>query len=89
MIANPEVKPNYKAYERKIKKYEPTIDGIIEDFQDTVFGEFLNRRNRDSFIEMLTQEGWKYFYISNLNELFAVMLERHGTVEISDDEEKE
>ena len=53
MIANPEVKPNYKAYERKIRKYEPTIDGIIQDFQDTVFGEFLNRRSRDTFIEML------------------------------------
>ena len=61
MIAHPEVKPNYKAYERKIRKYEPTIDGIIQDFQDTVFGEFLNRRNRDSFIEMLAHEGWKYF----------------------------
>ena len=53
MIAHPEVKPNYKAYERKIRKYEPTIDGIIQDFQDTVFGEFLNRRSRDTFIEML------------------------------------
>ena len=61
MIAHPEVKPNYKVYERKIRKYEPTIDGIIQDFQDTVFGEFLNRRSRDTFIEMLAQEGWKYF----------------------------
>ena len=53
MIANPDVKPNYKAYERKTRKYKPTIDGIIEDFQDTVFGEFYNRRTRQTFIEML------------------------------------
>ena len=31
---------------------------------------------------MLAQDGWKYFTIKNLNELFSIMLERHGTQDI-------
>ena len=39
---------------------------------------FYNRRNRETFVEMLAHEGWKYFQVKNLNELFAIMFEKHG-----------
>lgn len=50
----------------------------MEDFEDSVFGVFYNRRNRETFVEMLAHEGWKYFQVKNLNELFAIMFEKYG-----------
>ena len=88
LIEFPMLKINYKEYETKIKKYEPTFDGMMEDFEDTVFGVHYNRRNKDTFIEMLATEGWKYFTIHNLNELFSIMLSRHGTVDVPESEDE-
>ena len=34
---------------------------------------------------MLAQDGWKYFTIKNLNELFSIMLKRHGTQDIEEE----
>ena len=78
MITNPLQQVDYKLYENKIQKYKPTLEGIFEDFEDSVFGVFYNRRPRETFVEMLAVEGWKYFQVKNLNELFALMLQRHG-----------
>ena len=50
MIQNPMAKINYKIYERKIKRYKPTIDAIMEDFEDNVFGTYSNKRSKESFI---------------------------------------
>ena len=58
----------------------------MEDFEDTVFGTHYNRRNRETFVEMLAHEGWKYFQVKNLNELFALMYEKYGIDEAIDDQ---
>ena len=63
----------------KVAKYEPTIAGILEDFEDSVFGYFYNRRTLECFIDKLTEEGWKYFNVHNLNEMFSIFLEKYGT----------
>lgn len=74
IIANPKSKVDYPAYAKKISKYEPTVKTMVEEFQDNMFGTHYNRRNKETFIEMLGQEGWKYFSIPNLNELFYLTL---------------
>ena len=74
MITNPLQQVDYKLYENKILKYKPTLKGIFEDFEDSVFGVPYNRRHRETFVDMLAVEGWKYFQVKNLNELFALML---------------
>jgi len=79
MMENPNATIDYKVYEDKIYKYGPTFDGMMEDFECTVFGTHYNRRNKEQFIEMLATDGWKYFTIKNLNELFSIMLQSHGT----------
>ena len=40
---------NWKIYQDRIKKYEPTYEGMLEDFLDNVFGEFSNRASIDHF----------------------------------------
>lgn len=52
---------NYELYLRKLKKYEPTFDGMMEDFEDSIFGKLYNRRNQGQFIEMIASSGWMYF----------------------------
>ena len=32
ITANPKAKVDYRMYEKKIKKYEPTIEAMLEDF---------------------------------------------------------
>ena len=54
-----------------------------EDFEDTVFGTHYNRRNKDTFIELMANQGWKYFQVKNLNELFSIMLEQFGCDDLS------
>lgn len=49
MIKNPTMGVNWKIYQDKIKKYEPTYEGMLEDFLDNVFGEFSNRASIDHF----------------------------------------
>ena len=80
-------KVNHKIYERKIKRFKPTIDAIMEDFEDNVFGTYANKRTKESFIEALIFHGWKYFDLKNLNELFSLMLKKHGTDEVNSDDE--
>lgn len=46
LIKNPSFQIDYSAYQKKIEKYEPTLDGLLEDFENTVFGVHYNRRNR-------------------------------------------
>ena len=82
MTKNPTMGVNWKIYQDKIKKYEPTYEGMLEDFLDNVFGEFSNRATQQHFLLSLSQHGWKYFEIKNLNHLFAITLERCGTTQI-------
>ncbi len=58
---------------------------MYEDFEDTVFGQYHNRRNKDSFIELLASQGWKYFQVKNLNEFFSIYVEKYGTDDLSSD----
>lgn len=71
---------DYKFYENKIQKYQPTYDAMMNDFYDSIYGEYANRISKEKFIETLSQEGWKYFNMRNLNELFALKYEEHGTL---------
>ena len=45
--ADPSADVDYKLYARKIKRYEPTFQAMMDDFEDTIFGLFYNRRNKD------------------------------------------
>jgi len=36
--ANPGAEINPKAYLKKLKKYEPTIEAMMEDYEDGIFG---------------------------------------------------
>ena len=83
ILADPSAPVNYKKYQKKVRKYRPTLEGMMERFQDDVFGAFYNRRPRETFIELLATDGWKYFSLKNLNTLFSIMLQEHGTTEIS------
>lgn len=47
LIETPGEKVNYQFYEKKIAKYAPTFDGMMEDFENSVFGVFYNRRNKE------------------------------------------
>lgn len=84
MMETPMKPLDNKRYERKLKKYEPTYEGIVDHFVDSVFGEFYNRRSREDFIDRLTMDGWKYFSIKNLNELFTIFLEKCGTAVVTE-----
>ena len=81
IIENPHQNIDYDEYQHKIDKYRPTLEGIYERFEDDVFGAHYNRRYREAFIEKLAQEGWKYFLVKNLNELFALTFKECGMVE--------
>ena len=60
----------------------------MADFEDSVFGLFYNRRVKETFLEILAHEGWKYFSLVDLNKLFSIMMEKYGINEneISDEE---
>lgn len=72
LMEAPTMQIDIKKYELKLKRYRPTFDGITDHFVDSVFGEFYNRRSKEDFVERLAMEGWKYFSIKNLNELFSI-----------------
>mgnify|MGYP001060123789 CR=1 FL=1 len=78
----------YEKYQKRIRKYKPTFDGIMDDFEESIFGVFYNRRHRETFVDILAHEGWKYFALQNLNELFFIMKEKYGIDEneVSSDE---
>ena len=86
MIENPTADVDYKLYARKIKRYEPTFKAMMDDFENTIFGYFYNRRNKEQFIEMLATEGWKYFSVKNLNELFSIILKDNPPIDIEEEE---
>ena len=86
MIENPTADIDYKLYARKIKRYEPTFKAMMDDFENTIFGYFYNRRNKEQFIEMLATEGWKYFSVKNLNELFSIILKDNPPIDIEEEE---
>ena len=60
-IEFPDRKVNYEKYQKRIKKYRPTFDGIMTDFEDSVFGIFYNSRMKETFIRIMSNQGWKYF----------------------------
>ena len=62
-------------------KYQPTFDGMIEDFNDEVFGEYTNRISKDEFLSNLSNQAWKYFNFKNLKELFTIALQKYGMLE--------
>ena len=62
-------------------KYQPTFDGMIEDFNDEVFGEYTNRISKDEFLSNLANQAWKYFNFKNLKELFTIALQKYGMLE--------
>ena len=70
---NPSHSIDYDSYQEKIEKYKVTLELIKESFEVDVFGELYNRRPRATFIDKLMQNGWKYFCVKNLNELFAMI----------------
>ena len=72
---------NAQLYQDRIKKYAPTYDGMTDDFYDNMFVEFASQSTRQEFISNLAANGWKYFDLANLNELFVLNLERFGTQE--------
>ena len=47
MIKQPALGLNYQTYQNKIKRYEPTYNGMMEDFYDDIFGEYSNRSSKD------------------------------------------
>ena len=56
--------------------YEEVFDAVINNFNDSMFGEYSNSVTRDVFKRNLMQEGWKYFELRNLNELFKIEYDR-------------
>ena len=78
MTQHPTLGVNYSLYKQKIEQYEPTYNGMMDDFYDNIFGEYTNRISRHEFLERLSHSGWKYFTMRNLNELFANMVKKHG-----------
>ena len=54
---------------------------MTDDFFDNMFIEFVSQSTREEFISNLAANGWKYFDLANLNELFVLNLERFGTHE--------
>ena len=58
MIANPHNRNlNYKKYSKNLRKFKPTLDGMVEDFEESIFDTHFNRRNKEHFIELLAYEG--------------------------------
>ena len=45
---------------------------MIEDFNNSMFGLYSNSVTREVFQRQLMSDGWKYFDLKNLNELFAI-----------------
>lgn len=84
MMRNPTLGINFHFYQLKIKKYRPTYDGMIEDFNDNVFGEYSNKVAIEDFVASLSHYGWKYFDFVNLNQLFALMYQKFGATEVID-----
>eukprot|EP00354_Favella_ehrenbergii_P004571 CAMPEP_0170458242 /NCGR_PEP_ID=MMETSP0123-20130129/5265_1 /TAXON_ID=182087 /ORGANISM="Favella ehrenbergii, Strain Fehren 1" /LENGTH=76 /DNA_ID=CAMNT_0010722301 /DNA_START=730 /DNA_END=960 /DNA_ORIENTATION=+ len=55
--------------------YERVFDAVIDDFNDSMFGLYSNSVTRVAFQQNLMNDGWKYFELENLNELFSLKYE--------------
>ena len=52
--------------------YEVVFDAVAEDFTTDMFGHYANSVSRKDFKRQLMSDGWKYFDLNNLNELFSI-----------------
>ena len=59
-------------YRKKMDAYERVFDAVIDDFNNSMFGPFANSVTRKVFQQNLMKDGWKYFELNNLNELFSM-----------------
>lgn len=49
------------------------FDAVAEkDFNNDMFGEYANSVTHAFFQRQLSSDGWKYFDLKNLNELFEI-----------------
>ena len=48
------------------------FDVVAADFNNSMFGLYSNSVTRDEFQRKLSQDGWKYFDLNNLNTLFSI-----------------
>ena len=55
-----------------MRDYEVIFDAVNEEFSNDMFGEYSNSVTREEFQQRLTSDGWKYFDLKNLNELFSI-----------------
>ena len=59
-------------YKNKMNNYEVVFDAVIEDFINSMFGQFANSASKADFQLNLMSDGWKFFDLLNLNELFHI-----------------
>lgn len=69
---------DYNKYALKIKQYRPVYDSIFEHFTDEVFGEYLNKVQRDALHHYMAVSGWMYFSVKDLNMFFTIMYRKLG-----------
>ena len=69
-------RPDIEFYKKKMDSYEKVFDAVIEDFNNSMFGLYANSVTRETFKDQLMSDGWKYFSLNNLNELFSLMYEK-------------
>ena len=65
-----------EVYKEKMNNYEEVFDAVIEDFNNSMFGFYSNSVTRKEFQQNLMSDGWKYFDLKNLNELFSIMYDQ-------------
>ena len=63
---------DFEPYKVKMDAYEEVFDAVFEDFSNSMFGLYSNSVNKDTFQFKLRLDGWKYFDLHNLNELFSI-----------------
>ena len=68
---------NLRAYDieffkKKMASYEVVFEAVLAQFNDSMFGSHQNSVSKAEFQAQLAFEGWKYFNVQNLNELFAI-----------------
>ena len=63
---------NLEFYKEKMNDYEVVFDAVAEEFSNDMFGPFSNSVTRPVFQRQLMSDGWKYFDLNNLNELFSI-----------------
>lgn len=69
-------RPDIDFYKKKMDSYEKVFDAVIEDFNNSMFGLYANSVTRETFKDQLMSDGWKYFSLTNLNELFSLMYDK-------------